>query len=352
MNIRKRTWTWQGKTHHGYVLDGRRDGRRIRKQFATRREAELFRDTLIRERNAERYGTLVDDGITFGEFTKLYFEKKPWKTDTYRERAAWSVKVLTPVFGDSKLATITPVMIEEFSRTRLRDRAVSTVRQELATLSDIFRWAIKLRYADRNPCRDVERPELPEQQDEVPDYMSPEQFGDLIAVAERDVPIYEFAAYTGLRESELLALEWTDIRDGVVIVRRGKGRKQRIVPLVPQAQAALEKVARKLKEPRIFWWVRTRFELYKRFRRRLKWAGMERQFKFHALRHTFGSWASEAGVDLRVIGAAMGHSSVRTTERLYAHLSPAYRRLELHKLAKIGPLGTTRAHEERKLSKT
>ena len=52
-------------------------------------------------------------------------------------------------------------------------------------------------------------------------------------------------------------------------------------------------------------------------------------FTVHALRHTFGAWCSLAGVDLRVIGAAMGHSSVRTTERFYAHLSPDYRRREL-----------------------
>ena len=126
----------------------------------------------------------------------------------------------------------------------------------------------------------------------------------------------------------------------------------RLIPLVPQALAALEKVPRRLKEPRIFWWVRSRFQLYDNVQRHLKAAGMEGAFTVHALRHTFGAWCSQAGVDLRVIAAAMGHSSVRTTERLYAHLSPDYRRQELQKLATVRPLGPREAHEESKLSKT
>jgi integrase len=352
MNIRKRTWTWKGSPNRAYILDGRVGGRRIRKQFPTRQDAERYRDRLIRERNAEVYGALVDDAITFADFTKIYFEKKPWRTDTYRERADWSVKVLTETFGEIRLAAITPTMIDEYTRTRLKTRAPSTVRQELATLSDICRWAVKLRYADRNPCRDVERPALPEKQDEMPEYLTPEQFGDLIVQAGRDVPLYEFAVFTGLRATELLALTSADIRDGVIVVRRGKGRKQRIVPIVPQAEAALAKVPRRLKEPRIFWWVHSRYQLYDHLQKRLTAASMKDQFTFHSLRHTFGAWCSQSGVDLRVISAAMGHSSVRTTERLYAHLSPDYRRLELHKLGTVFSVGTTRAQEERKLSET
>src|SRR5260370_13932798 len=139
MNIRKRSWIWKGKPSRGYVLDGRIAGRRIRKQFQTRQEAELYRDQVIRERNSERYGAILDETITLEEFTKSYFEKKPWRTDTYRERADWSVKAMTPTFGKFCLTAITPALVEEYARTRLKDHAPSTIRQELATLSDSFR---------------------------------------------------------------------------------------------------------------------------------------------------------------------------------------------------------------------
>jgi site-specific recombinase XerD len=65
------------------------------------------------------------------------------------------------------------------------------------------------------------------------------------------------------------------------------------------------------------------------------------------LRHTFGSWAAEAGVDLEVIAACMGHGSTTVT-KLYAHLSPDYKRAQLGKMV----TGTPAVQETRKHSKT
>ena len=352
MNIRKRTWTWRGEKRVAYQLDWRVSGRRHQKQFATRREVELYRDRMIRERSAEQFGTLIDDAIVFDKFSVIYFMKKPWRTETYRARADWSVKALSLHFGSAKLTAITPAEIEEYQAVRFAaKRSASTVRQELATLSDMFRWAIKLHYATSNPCRDIERPSLPVKQDSPADYLPPEDFAALVAKAGRDLPLYEFAVFTGLRESELLVLEWSDIKDGHVLVRRGKGRKQRLVPLVAQAESALAKVPRRLKEPRIFWWVNSRFETYKRFRRRLRWAELDAKgYKFHTLRHTFGSYAAMSGVDLEVIAEGMGHSRITVT-KLYAHLSPDYKRRQLLKMASIGPMVTREQQESRNIAK-
>jgi integrase len=84
--------------------------------------------------------------------------------------------------------------------------------------------------------------------------MPPEDFAKLVDAAGRDKPLYEFAAYTGLRLEELVQLEWPDVRDGFVTVRTGKGRKQRLVPLLPEAVEALKSVPRHLGMPRVFWW--------------------------------------------------------------------------------------------------
>lgn len=349
MNIRKRTWSWQGKTNHAYILDGRIGGRRIRKQFRTRHEAELYRDRLIRERRSEEYGTLVER-ITFKAFIPIYAAKKPWRTETYRERVMVSLEKTLASFHDRLLTEIEPATIEAFRDKRLKIAAPSTVRQDLAALADFFAWAVKLRYLDRNPMTKVERPSLVTKQDNPATYLTPEALTELLAQAGQDAPLYEFAVWTGMRESELLALGWSDIKDGFVTVRLGKGRKQRIIPLVPQAVAALQKVPKRLKEPRVFWWVRSRYEVYKRFRRRLKWAKLS-GYRFHDLRHTFASYAAMSGVDIRVIADALGHSQTTVTRR-YAHLSPEYRRQELQKLAKAWPLGTRGAHEVAKLSKT
>ncbi len=343
MNIRKRTWISKGVRKHAWMLDWRPEtGRRFRRHFATRQEAELAFAKLRREHHAHEYGTLVDR-ISFKDFRKLYEEKKPWRTDTYRERVMISLETTWAGFDDVLLTEITPERIETVRDRRATKVKPSTLRQDLAALSDCLAWAVKLRYLNRNPAEKVNRPLLPTKQDNPASYLPQGDLRALLDAGGKDQPLYEFAVATGLRESELLALQWPDIKDGYVVVRLGKGRKQRIVPLVPQAVEALQKIPKRLKEARVFWWLSSRYDIYKRFRRRLEWARLS-GYRFHDLRHTFASYAAMAGVDIQVIAEAMGHSTTTVTRR-YAHLSPEYRRQELQKMAKVWGVGTSGAQK-------
>jgi integrase len=325
MNIRKRTWTWKGAKAVAWQLDWNDEGKRRQKQFRTRQEAELYRDKLIRGRYAREYDVLLE--ASFPDFLKIYESKKPWRTASYRERVMSALSLMP--FEQFPTAEA----IERYRDERLKKSAPSTVRQDLAALADCLKWAIKLKYLRTNPAKEVERPSMPVKQDDPAAYLTPQQFGDLIAVAKQDRPLYKFAVWTGLRITEILILEWGDIRDGVVVVRRGKGRKQRVIPLLPPALEALKETPRRLNVPRIFWWMRDRHTTLRRFQRRLAWAELP-PFRFHDLRHTFGAYAAQAGVDLEVIAAAMGHTSTTVT-KLYAHLSPRYKRNELMKMATV-----------------
>lgn len=60
-----------------------------------------------------------------------------------------------------------------------------------------------------------------------------------------------------------------------------------------------------------------------RFKRGVRAAGLDDDYKFNTLRHTFASWAVIAGVDLYRVSKWMGHKSISTTE-IYAHLAPEY----------------------------
>ena len=92
MNIRKRTWTWQGAKAVAWQLDSNDGGKRRQKQFRTRQEAELYRDKLIRERYAREYDVLLE--ASFADFLKIYVAKKPWRTDSYRERVMSALKLM------------------------------------------------------------------------------------------------------------------------------------------------------------------------------------------------------------------------------------------------------------------
>ena len=339
----KRSWRRKGVEHHAWVLDYRQGGKRRRKQFATRQEANLALGKLIQEQREGTYGTVIE-GVTFKEFISIYDQKKQWRSETYRERVRIACEKSLVRFHDLPLTRITPDLIEEFKRERLKEVAPSTVRQELAALSDLCRYAVRLHYLADNPVRHVERPALETKQDNPATYLPAEELDQLLAVAGRDRRLYEVAVATGLRESELLALTWDviDLKRGFLIVRKGKGAKQRLVTLIPQAAEALKEIPKRIKEPRVFWWVRSRYEVYKRFRRRLRWARLK-GYRFHDLRHTHASYAAMAGVDLQVIAKNLGHSGTTVTRR-YAHLSPAYQQQELQKIGSVWKPGAQSAH--------
>jgi len=233
MNIRKRTWTYRGKKSTASLVDWKDRSGRHRQQFATKLEAEHFRDKLIRERYAKEYGVLLE--ASFSEFLKIYEAKKPWRTESYRERVMRALR-LAP-FGEFP----TTEAIEAYRDARLKNRIKpSTIRQDLAAIHDCLKWAVKLKYLAENPAKEVERPSLPVKQDDPQQFIPAEEFETLLNASGRDAPIFEFTVWTGLRITEILELDREDVKDGYVLVRKGKGRKGKlegvplfVVPLSP-----------------------------------------------------------------------------------------------------------------------
>ena len=154
----------------------------------------------------------------------------------------------------------------------------------------------------------------------------------------QDASLFIFAACTGLRLGELLALRWSDVdlEAGVVIVSRAmsagqetstKSRRSRPVPLAEQAKAELRSLLRRRsftsQSDRVFCrpdgGPLDRSAIRSRFIRAQKEAGV-RVRRFHDLRHTFGSLAIQQ-FDLVSVKDMMGHSKLSTTER-YLHSKP------------------------------
>jgi integrase/recombinase XerD len=137
----------------------------------------------------------------------------------------------------------------------------------------------------------------------------------------------------GLRASEAIGLDVSDLDLQAGILRaRGKGSKERIVPIGSAAARALvaylmrgrTKLVGDRTEGRLFVNHRgrglTRQGLYKIVQRHAKAAGLEHKMSPHTLRHTFATHLLAGGCDLRSLQEMLGHADIATTQ-LYTHLS-------------------------------
>lgn len=123
----------------------------------------------------------------------------------------------------------------------------------------------------------------------------------------------DFYLYTGLRVSELVRLKWQDVRlsEGIIHVIEAKDREERMIPIAPILAKRIEEMG-----PRdvglIFNY--SSGHVSRMFKRLARAAGLDETRTLKGLRHSFGTYAADHGVDLDVIQATMGHSSIKTTE--------------------------------------
>jgi integrase/recombinase XerD len=149
----------------------------------------------------------------------------------------------------------------------------------------------------------------------------------------RDRALLELMYACGLRASETVDLEVTDVDLEELILRaRGKGSKERMVPVGRTAADALRRYLERGRsqlvdgaiQPHLFVNFRggtlTRQGLYKISQRHAKAVGLDGKMSPHTLRHSFATHLLAGGCDLRAVQEMLGHADVATTQ-LYTHLS-------------------------------
>ena len=149
----------------------------------------------------------------------------------------------------------------------------------------------------------------------------------------RDRALLETMYACGLRASEAIGLELADVdlKEGFLRAR-GKGSKERLVPLGRKAVAAISaylrggrpKLVGERHEPKLFVNFRggplSRQGLYKIVQRHAREAGLAGQMSPHTLRHSFATHLLAGGCDLRAVQEMLGHADIATTQ-MYTHLS-------------------------------
>lgn len=245
--------------------------------------------------------------------------------------------------ADRKLqqpAELTREVLREFLLylTRMRLSPASIARS-LAALRGFCRFLLKERVITENPLLLIDTPRqwmrLPKTltQDDVTALLERHKGGKLEDI--RDTAMLELLYATGLRVSELVNLELSNINLAVgYVLATGKGAKQRIVPIGDAArrtiEAYLERARRALIKGRECGYLfvtrrgknMTRQAFWNMLRNRAREAHIAQPISPHMLRHSFATHLLEHGADLRSVQAMLGHSKISTTQ-IYTHVEQA-----------------------------
>jgi integrase/recombinase XerC len=204
----------------------------------------------------------------------------------------------------------------------------TTIGRKLSAIRSFFRYLVRQGALQVNPAETVA---TPRRERYLPKVLTVDEMFALIQAAASDEPltvrdraILELFYSSGLRVGELAALDvgHVDLAEGLVRVR-GKGDKERIVPVGRMARQALDRylVARgapRQDHPLFLNYRGERLSARSIERNLKKWllhAGILKDASPHALRHSFATHLLDGGADLRAIQELLGHASLSTTQK-------------------------------------
>jgi integrase len=343
------------KRGESWVLDFTFRGQRYTEVLGpvNRTIAKETRDKRIGDAAAGRLeiGTKIED-LLFETAVEKYLE---WYganrgAYTYKKYAVPASKALKTSFDGKRLSQITPYSIERHKLDRKRgpdtenqDRKAvtdTTINHDLTFLRSMFNACIKWKYAKVNPMGKVSLFDIDDGRTRV---LSQDQAEKLLLACGPDLRVLVLAAlHTGFRKSELQSLRWQnfDMLKNTVTVesRYTKNGEARTVPLSNDLATALNTVLQK-REPRpddfVFLHEGHQWKAWRRsFRSALKAAGIS-DFRWHDLRHCFGTWLAMNDVNNKAHMELMGHKDPKMTLR-YTHISDEYKKRAVAKLPEFG----------------
>ena len=224
----------------------------------------------------------------------------------------------------------------------------AAIQLRFCALRSFYRFLIQRGEVETSPIKNLALPRLEKR---LPKFLTPRQMIELLSAPLkelaagkqsseeidptpflRDVAILETIYSCGLRISELCGLQAQDINWNEQIVRvRGKGKKERLVPVGAPALAAIRNYWNKLNPPAgmdtpVFLAKTHRLKpmyprlVQLRLKRYLALAGLDPHLTPHQLRHSYATHLLDAGADLRSVQELLGHAHLVSTQ-IYTHLT-------------------------------
>jgi len=233
---------------------------------------------------------------------------------------------------------------------RRRGLSSSTIDRKTDSLRSIYRFLAAEKYIEEDPTRLIESSRS---WSKLPGVLSIKEVESLLDQPDTSRPlglrnkaILEIMYATGLRVSELVGLQITDVNPGVGYLRcLGKGNKERVVPIGSKALEVVKEYldcGRQLLHPKDSYLLvnyrgekLTRDGVRKIIQKLAKSAGIQKNISPHTLRHCFATHLLERGADLRSLQEMLGHADISTTQ-IYTHVN-SKRLKEIHQ--KFHPRG-------------
>ena len=217
-----------------------------------------------------------------------------------------------------------------------KDRSSSTIARRLSALFNFYQFLSKRGVISVAP----ERVDRPKEEKSLPVILSFDEVERLLDAPDtskesgmRDKAMLETMYATGLRVSELcsLPLSSINVQNRLIVVRHGKGNKQRTVPISPFALEWLEtyihdfrSLNKGKKKKEVFLNLRgepiSRNYFFMQVKKYAEQVGIEVSISPHTLRHCFATHLLENGAELRAVQEMLGHAHLSTTQ-IYTHVS-------------------------------
>lgn len=333
----------------------------------TKREAEAKRAELVHQANT---GMLTSPKGTVGEFIERWlndYGKQRLSPTTLQGYQSIYYSGIAPVLGKIQLKALRPEHIQQYYADKLASGISSTtVNHHAMMIHKILETAVKWQILPRNIADSVSPPRIRQTEMHT---LTVEQVKSVLAEAELTpyFALFSLALFTGMRQSEILALRWRDIdligaelsvsraihrmNTGEFIIRGTKtSSSNRSLALSSSTCIILRRhldsqigLCKQLgvsftKDHLVFCRgdgtplkPATVRQSWKRLTGRL---GIE-NINFHALRHSHASLLLREGINPKIISERLGHASITTTLNIYAHIMPGMQRQAVETLDRI-----------------
>ena len=302
--------------------------------------------------------------ITLQQLWEEYSTEKAQSTrriTQYQKQSMWKNRIMPYIDVNIPINKITAKTIQQWkSNFGILSLKTSTKKQTYIFLSAIFNYAVKMEYISKNPMRFIDNFKDVETIKKEINYYEPEEFKKFIIAAKQYAETEEkkgclaewdyfvfflIAFYTGLRKGEIQALEWTDIKNNILSVKRNVSQvsNDNVTPVKNKSSIRdiqipnilldeLNKHKQRKKSlqdktgcQKICAGANTRFlrnaSIKCKLEKYAKLAGIKK-IRVHDFRHSHASLLANMDINIQEIARRLGHSDVRMTWNTYSHIYP------------------------------